>query len=245
MNSKFLRVLVIIIQFLVITAELGLCIYSIVLVEDVTENFFTAAVVRISAIILMTISYYKTSVSRINPGNLFIIFYLFSMTVAELVVLSRFTAITGLSFIPPHALAKMIMAAQILVQFCLIGYAVQYQTNEHSSIVRLFFLGIVATAFMVVLIPSSQSVSTLWNMKAPRILLSTLAVVALVSSMILAFSETTKAGVLRHMATVLLIVGNFITVLSDTLMVTMVGSAIFFVGGIITMLITLRNSVIL
>jgi hypothetical protein len=139
----------------------------------------------------------------------------------------------------------MIMATQILVQFCLIGYAVQYQTNEHSSIVRLFFFGIVATAFMVVLIPSSQSVSTLWNMKAPRILLSTLAVVALVSNMILAFSETTKAGVLRHMATVLLIVGNFITVLSDTLMVTMVGSAIFFVGGIITMLITLRNSVIL
>lgn len=245
MNNKFLRFLVVFLQILIIAVELAICIYSIVFVEDISENYFTAAVVRISAILLMTIAYYKTSVSRINPGNLFIIFFLFSITVAELTVLSRFTAITGWSLIPPRALARTIMAAQILAQFCLIGYAVQYQTNEHSTIVRLFFFGIVATAFMVLLVPSSQSASTLWDMRAPQILLTTLAVVALISNMILAFSETTKAGVLRHMATVLLIAGNYITAMFGGLYITLVGSAIFFFGGIITMLITLRNSVIL
>ena len=106
MNNKFLRFLVVFLQILIIAVELAICIYSIVFVEDISENYFTAAVVRISAILLMTIAYYKTSVSRINPGNLFIIFFLFSITVAELTVLSRFTAITGWSLIPPRALAR-------------------------------------------------------------------------------------------------------------------------------------------
>ena len=245
MNSKFLRFLVVFVQILTSAAELALCIYSIILVEDFSENLFTAAVVRLSAILLMTIAYYKTSVSRINPGNLFIIFYLFFMTIAELDILNSFTEITGWSFIPPRALARTVLAAQLLVQFTLTGYAVRYQTNEHSSVVRLFLFGVMAVAFLVFLIPTPQDVKILWTVSAPRILLITLAAAAILSNTVLAFSETTGAGVVRHLATDLLVVGNLISAMSDRLPGIFVGSLIFFIGGIITMIITLRNSVIL
>ena len=48
------------------------------------------------------------------------------------------------------------------------------------------------------------------------------------------------------MATVLMIAGNYITAVFDGLILfTIMGSALFVLGGIITMIITLRNSVIL
>ena len=247
MNNKFLRIAIILLQMLAIAAEIAICIYGIVIVENASDSYpFLATVVRIVVILLVTIAYYKTSVSKINPGNMFIISCLFFLTLSELGILSYFTRISGWSFIPPRALVRTIMASQFMVYFSLIGYALQYQTNEHSSVVRMLILGILAVAFLTVILPASQEVSKLWDKKAPLVMLSALAFTAIISNLILAFSETTKVGALRHTATILMLAGNFITAVFDGLFVyTVIGSTLFVVGGVITMVITLRNSVIL
>lgn len=247
MNSKILRFIVILLQILIAAAELGICIYGIVLVEDINDSYpFITTVVRVAIILLLTIAYFKTSVSKINPGNLFVIMALFFLTLAELSILSYFTTISGWSFIPPRALVRTVLGAQLMAHFALIGYALQYQTNEHSSIVRLFVVGMTAVVFLVVLIPSSQEVSILWKMPAPLTLLIVLAAVAAISQLILAFTETTRAGSLRQIATLILIAGNFLTlVFNDLFVFQIIGTALFFIGGFVLMIITLRNSVIL
>ena len=152
----------------------------------------------------------------------------------------------GWSFIPPRALVRTVMASHFMVHFSLIGYAMQYQTNEHSSVVRLLLLGIAAVAILTVILPSSQEVSKLWDKKAPLVMLSTLAGTATITHLILTFTETTRVPALRHMATILMVAGYYvIAVFNGLFAFTIIGTALFVIGGFITMIITLRNSVIL
>ena len=247
MNSKLLRVIVILLQMLIIAAEMGICIFGMVVVENTSESYpFIFAAVRVAVILLMTLSYYKTSVSRINPGNIFVIFFLFFLTVAELNILAYFTTITGWSFIPPRILVRMLIYSQFMVQFCILGNALLYQSNEHSAALRLFAFGYFAIAFVSYIIPATQEVIKLWDVEAPLSILSILSALAVLSQLILAFSETTKVNALKHTAMILLISGNFIVNVFDGLLpFSIIGTAFFFIGGIIIMLITLRNSVIL
>ena len=247
MNSKFLRVIVILIQILTTAVEIGICIFGMTLVDNVGESYpFVFTVVRVAVVLLMMLAYYKTSVSKLNPGNIFVIFFLLFMTLSELNILSYFTVISGRSFIPPRVLVRILIASQFMVQFSILGNALQYQTNEHSAALRLFFFGALAIAFITYIIPATQEVTKLWDVPAPLTMLSILSVLAIISQLILAFSETTKIGALKHTAMVILLAGNFIATVFDGLLIfTAIGSAFFFVGGIIIMLITLRNSVIL
>ena len=247
MNSKFLRVIVILIQILTTAVEIGICIFGMTLVDNVGESYpFVFTVVRVAVVLLMMLAYYKTSVSKLNPGNIFVIFFLLFMTLSELNILSYFTVISGRSFIPPRVLVRILIASQFMVQFSILGNALQYQTNEHSAALRLFVFGALAIAFITYIIPATQEVTKLWDVPAPLTMLSILSVLAIISQLILAFSETTKIGALKHTAMVILLAGNFIATVFDGLLIfTAIGSAFFFVGGIIIMLITLRNSVIL
>ena len=247
MNSKFLRVIVLLLQILIIAAEMGICIFGMVVVETSSESYpFIYAAVRVAVILLMTLSYYKTSVSRINPGNIFVIFFLFFLTVAELNILAYFTTITGWSFIPPRVLVRMLIYSQFMVQFCILGNALLYQSNEHGAALSLFAFGYFAVAFLAYIIPATQEVIKLWDVPAPLTILSFLSALAVLSQLILAFSETTKVSALKHTAMVLLLAGNFIVNVFDGLSYfSVIGTAFFFIGGIIITLITLRNSVIL
>ena len=102
MNSKAFRVFVLLLQILCFAVSIGVCVYGIVIIEEVDNSYpYIAAVVRLVVILLVTVAYYKSSVSNINPGNAFIILALFFLTVTELRVLSYFTQLTGFSILPP------------------------------------------------------------------------------------------------------------------------------------------------
>ena len=89
MNSKALRVLILFLQLLCFLASIGVCVYGIVIAEETDDSYtYMAAVVRLVVILLVTVSYYKSSVSNINPGNAFVILALLFLTVSELRVLS-------------------------------------------------------------------------------------------------------------------------------------------------------------
>ena len=93
MNSKLLRLLTLLLQILVIGICLTICVYGIVVSVDSSESYpYIAATVRVSILLLITISYYKTSVSAFNPGNLFMMMAMLYMSITELRILSYFTA---------------------------------------------------------------------------------------------------------------------------------------------------------
>ena len=142
MNSKAFRVFVLLLQILCFAVSIGVCVYGIVIIEEVDNSYpYIAAVVRLVVVLLVTVAYYKSSVSNINPGNSFIILALFFLTITELRVLSYFTQLTGFSILPPRVSVRLQMFSQYMLMFLLIGYAIHYQNNEHSTITRFLLLG--------------------------------------------------------------------------------------------------------
>ena len=246
MNSKALRVLILFIQLLCFLASIGVCVYGIVIAEETDDSYtYMAAVVRLVVILLVTVSYYKSSVSNINPGNAFVILALLFLTVSQLRVLSYFTALTGWSILPPRVSVRLQMFSQFMLMFLLIGYAIHYQNNEHSSITRFLALGSAAILFISIMLPATQDIEGIWKMSAPFWVLCILSGTALFTQLMLSFTEPTATGRLRNLAILMMIVGNGLSFVFDAFASTIIGSSIFLLGGFITMVVTLRNSVIL
>ena len=246
MNSKALRILVLLLQLLCFLASIGVCVYGIVIAEEMDDSYtYMAAVVRLVVILLVTVSYYKSSVSNINPGNSFIILALLFLTVSELRVLSYFTALSGWSILPPRVSVRLQMFSQFMLMFLLIGYAIHYQNNEHSSITRFLALGTAAVLFISIMLPATQDIEGIWKMSAPFWVLCILSGTALFTQLMLSFTEPTTTGRLRNLAILMMIVGNGLSFVFDAFAATIIGSSLFLLGGFITMIVTLRNSVIL
>lgn len=246
MNSKALRVLILLLQLVCFIASISVCVYGIVVIEQTDDSYtYMASVVRLVVILLVTVAYYKSSISNINPGNAFIILALFFLTVSELRVLSYFTTMTGWSILPPRVSVRLQMFSQYMLMFLLIGYAIHYQNNEHSSISRFLALGSAAILFISIMLPATQDIEGIWKMTAPLWVLCILSGTALFTQLILSFTEPTATGRLRNLAILLMIVGNGLSFVFDYFVFTVIGSTFFLLGGFITMVVTLRNSVIL
>lgn len=246
MNSKLLRVITLLLQILVISICLTICVYGIVVTEDSQDTYpYIAATVRVSILLLITISYYKTSVSAFNPGNLFMMMAMLYMSVTELKILSYFTGLTGWSFLPPRVGVWLQLFSQFMLYFSLAGYALFYQNNEHSSTTRFNALGTVAMLFLALTIPSTQDIVGVWGKKAPLSILVVIASIALITFMIILINEQSKAAIVRLIGLVLMMLGNFAAVVLSSFIYYAAGSVVFFIGGFMVMVVTLRNSVIL
>ncbi|MBR6086055.1 MAG: hypothetical protein IKP61_10670 [Spirochaetales bacterium] len=246
MNNKALRVLVLLLQLVCFLLSISVCVYGIVIIENTDDSYiYIAAVVRLVVILLVTVAYYKSSISNINPGNAFIILALFFLTVSELRVLSYFTALSGWSILPPRVSVRLQIFSQFMLMFLLIGYAIHYQNNEHSTISRFLALGSAAILFVSIMLPATQDIKGVWELSAPFWVLCILSGTALFTQLILLFTEPTATGRLRNLAILLMIVGNGFSFVFDAFSFTILGSSLFLLGGFIIMVVTLRNSVIL
>ena len=246
MNNKALRVLILLLQLVCFLSSISVCVYGIVIIENTDDSYtYIAAVVRLVVILLVTVAYYKSSISNINPGNAFIILALFFLTVSELRVLSYFTALSGWSILPPRVSVRLQIFSQFMLMFLLIGYAIHYQNNEHSSISRFLALGTASVLFISIMLPATQDIEGVWKMSAPFWVLCILSGTALFTQLILSFTEPTATGRLRNLAILLMIVGNGLSFVFDAFSLTILGSCLFLLGGFIIMVVTLRNSVIL
>ena len=255
MNNKALRVLILSLQLICFLLSISVCVYGIVIIENTDDSYtYVAAVVRLVVILLVTLAYYKSSISNINPGNAFIILALLFLTVSELRVLSSCTAFSSrfilllsqnVSEKLPRISVRLQVFSQFMLMFLLIGYAIHYQNNEHSSITRFLALGTTAILFVSIILPASQDIEGIWKMTAPLWVLCILSGTALFTQLILSFTEPTATGRLRNLAILLMIVGNGLSFVFDAFHLTIFGSCLFLLGGFIIMVVTLRNSVIL
>ena len=247
MNSKFLRFLSLTLQILVTLICLTTCVYGIMISLDASESHpFIAATVRIAILLLITISYYKTSVSAYNPGNLFMILALMYLDLTELRILSYFSAITGWGIIPPRVAVRLQMFSQYMLYFSVSGYALFYQNNEQGITTRFNLLGTIGILFLSLTIPATQNIGDIWTLLAPMSVLVVLGSTALISVLIILFNEQTKSAVVRFIGMVLMLAGNFLYVFeSGSFLYSTIGTGAFFIGGFMVMVVTLRTSVIL
>ncbi|MBO4279957.1 MAG: hypothetical protein J5891_09170 [Spirochaetales bacterium] len=247
MNSKLLRFLSLTLQILVIGICLATCVYGMVISGEASESYpFISTTVRVSILLLITISYYKTSVTAYNPGNMFMILAMMYLALTELRILSYFTALTGWSILPPRVAVRLQLFSQFMLYFSIAGYALFYQNNEQGITTRFNILGTIGLLFLSVTIPATQDIAGVWTLLAPLSILIVLAATSLISILVILFNEQTKASVVRLTGIILMAIGNFLTVVAGSSFIySNIGTVVFFLGGFMVMVVTLRTSVIL
>lgn len=246
MNSKFLRFSFLVFQLLVFILGIGVCIFGLVKTDTLVSGYrYLAAVARIIILFLISVTYFKMSGSNFSQGSSFMMLCIFCLSFAELRVLSDLTLLTGISIMPPRAIVRTQLMSQFLLHVCLIGYAVYYQNNEYNSLTRFLLFGIGSSVFLSLVIPSSQTLPGMWLHTAPLLVISVLALLTLFTHMMLTTSEPTTLGSLRHVAIMLMVVGNFIYTVFPGMIPAIIGTGLFSIGGILAVTVTLRNSVIL
>ncbi len=247
MNNRLLRFLSLFLQILVIGACLAVCVYGIMISEMTSDSYrFIAATARILILLLMTISYYKTSMTSFDPGNSFMMHALLFLSISELRILSDFTAITGWGVLPPRVGVRLQLFAQFMSYFSIAGFGLHYQNNEQVNNTAFSMMGTLGVLFLSLMIPATQDVDGVWMLLAPKITLGLIAATAAVVILIQLFNEQSRSGIMRFFGMLLLMGGNLITILSGSeLLLFATGTGIYFLGGFILMLALLRNSIIL
>ena len=247
MNNRLLRFLSLLLQILVIGVCLAACVYGIMISGDPSDSgHYISSTARVVILLLLTISYYKASLTTFDPGNVFMILALLFLSVAELRILSYFSSMTGWGIIPPRINVRIQMFSQFMAYFSIAGFGLYYQNNEQISTTAFSIMGMLGILFLTILIPATQDINGIWTLLAPKIALGVTAATAFVVMLILLFNEQSASGVMRFIGLILLMGGNLITILfGASFLHHVIGSGIYFLGGLIVMLSTLRNSVIL
>lgn len=246
MNSRFLRFLVVTLQTLAFIIGIGISVYGIVVSTDGSGAVdYITTVVRIVALVLVTLAYYKNNVSINNPGNLFTILYLLFASLTEMQILSFFTRLTGWSILPPRVNVRLVMFSQFMMFFSVLGFSLFNQNNEHGAANRFMLIGGAGVLFLSLTLPAPQDVLGVWSMTAPLVVLTILCVLSVIAHMILIASDLQRSWILRQVATIMLIVGSYLVAVFTSFAYITVGTALFAIGAIILMIMTLRNSVIL
>ena len=241
METRFLRVLLIILQFLIYAVCLAACVFGVMQIYELKDTYvYISSIARVITLILVTVSYYKNSFATNNPGDTFTSFFLFFASVAEIRVISYFSATTGWGVIPDRVSVLMLTYAMFMTFLSAIGFGLYYHNNEHAAVSRFMALTAAGTIFLVYLIPSSQNVIGIWKLHAPLYLLTIFLIIAIISHLILIVSEPT-----RQIGSILILAGLYMNVIAFGFTNCIISTALYVIGGFILMIMYLRNSVIL
>lgn len=245
--NRLLRFLCLVLQILVICACLAVCVYGIMISEETSDSYhYIAATARVTILLLLTLAYYKNSMTSFDPGNVFIVLALLFLSTAELRIMPFFSAMTGWGFIPPRISVRIQIFAQLMSYFSIAGFGLYYQNNEQVNTSGMSVFGTLGVLFLSVLIPASQNIDGIWTLPAPRITLGLIAATAFVILVVLLFNEESKSGVMRFLGLIFLMAGNLVIIIwGADLLYYIVGSVIYAIGGFVLILATLRNSIIL
>lgn len=248
MESRFVRILITILQTVTSVACVAVGVLGIFFTDGEFNSYYPyfASVLRTLALVLVTISFYKNSFMNNNSANLFTIFFLFFASLSETQSFSWFTSLTGWSLVPPRAIVRLILLSNIMIHVSVIGFAINYLSNEHTTVSRYLVISLTASILLSFVLPSTQGVSGLWHMHAPFLLLSVLALLAILShAILLIVNKPSGSEALKQVATILLVVGSYNVTALEGIIPCLIGTGFYLVGGAMLSLMYLRNSVIL
>ncbi|MFC2821382.1 MAG: hypothetical protein ACFN3H_01235 [Spirochaetales bacterium] len=246
MNNRLLRISGLTLQTIASAVIVFFSVYAMAATEDILINYqYVVSVLRVLILMLVTVAYYKTTISSINPGNPFILCWMLFASFAELRILSSFSNLTCLTILSSRIGVRVQIFSQFMLHFSLIGFALHYQNNDYNAMSSFMILGTAGILFLSLISPAAQNIPALWSLSAPLTMLTIFAAVTLLTHIILAFAEPTSLGSLRHIATILMIIGNFISTVFASLLSAATGTVLFTIGGVTAMIISLRDSVLL
>ncbi len=249
MRSKALIIVLLILLLsilaLCLTAALngGLVLYSS---ESTTlKDYFPfgESILRTLSLLAFTLIYCKTWYYGESPGNAFADLFLLSAALLETRVFFHYTELTGQCFIPPVVLERIQIGAVVLILLSTISAALYYQNNEYSAVSFLKGISLGIAIILGLLLPLSPSYENIFTSIPSFWILVILSAVAFIANLILMFTDPPGIGTFKHLTSIVLIEGIFVTFYFSLPYSDLIGSILLTLGYIANSILSARNSI--
>lgn len=244
MRSKFLKILILIVQIIMMGVCGAIAARGFFLAQDIWQELpFIQSVARIGMLLVFTISYYRSCLSGGSPENIFMVCFLFSASLAEIRVFNDFANLTGISLMSLMVLSRISIFAVMAMLLSLIGSGLYFQNNEYGAVSLYSWIGLAGALFMGLLLPAPLSFENLWRMNPSFWIFAILSAVAAVVNILLLFTEAPGAGTVRLLASVILDASIFATYFFNISYSNLIGTSLFVAGCLINTIVLTRNTI--
>lgn len=211
---------------------------------SITEYFpFAQSVARTLSLLAFILIYCKTWFYGESPGNAFADIFLLSAALVELRVFYDYAELTGLCYVSPVVLSRLVLFSVILMLLSLISSALYYQNNEYRAVSLLKGFIFTVAIIMSLLLPISLSFEDLFISIPTYWIFIILCATAFIAYLILMFTEPPGIGTFKHLASIVIVGGTFAIFFFSISYADLVGSILLTIGYTVNAILSARNAI--
>ena len=249
MRNKALIIVLLIVLLgilaLCITASVN-CAMTLYYAENtsISDYFpFAQSLARTLSLLAYTLIYCKTWYYGESPGNAFADLFLFSAALIETRVFYNYTELTGICFVSPVVLNRLLIGSVILMLLSIISSALYYQNNEYGAVSLLKGLDFATAIIMGLLLPVPLDFENLFITNPSYWIFIILCATAFVACLILMFTDPPGIGTFKHFASILIVGGTFAIFFFSISYADLVGSILLTLGYVANAILSASNSI--
>lgn len=241
MQNKALRVFTFLIQTAIFAVCLLLCVRG-VLISQTTESISTLiwTLVKLLALFILSIVFFKTSISRSTPGDVFIALYILFGSVSFIKVFDLYSNLTGTCYIPPVVNVRLYMLSIIMMSLSLLGSGLYHQNNEHTAVSRFSAIIVCIALIMTEVLPAGQTYESLLSLPVLWLLYAVNGASIVIFFLLIA-TDPPGPDIVRHVSLILLTIGNHLSICFIGYYIQIVGNILFVIGCLMLMILTMRT----
>jgi hypothetical protein len=204
---------------------------------------FAQSLIRTLSLLAFTLIYCKTWYSGESPGSAFTDLYLLAAALVETRVFNDYTNLTGICFVPPVVLSRLLIASVILMLLSIISSALYYQNNEYGAVSLLKGLDTATAIIMGLLLPVPLSFENLFLSVPTYWIFIILCATAFLACLILMLTDPPGIGTFKHLSSILIVGGIFAIFFFNITYADLVGSILLTLGYTANAILSASNSI--
>ncbi len=244
MSNKIARLTILVLQALITLATLTLCVFGFSLDTYWLNHIeFAECAVRLVCISVFTAFYYNSLAGGFGSDTLFIPIHLLFSALSEARILDTFSRAFGIYVFPPLEIVNIYIFSTIMTVIPLISYCIFFDNLSSDSSIRFLLAGIIGTVIVTDIIPKTQTLDTLWNFPAIKVLIYSIYIIAVTVCFIRFSTDSIGPDIIRHLVCLILIVGNYVNLFFNTFTMNLIGTAFLIGACTIILIMTKRNAI--
>lgn len=244
MNTKLIKAILILLETILTLSLIAICTYGLINKPN-TDSFvrYAETLFRCLSIYIFSIVYFTSLTSSSGSDSLFIPFYLLSFVVSEIRILDTFAKDFSLVLVPPMTGVTILLSSVFLMGLSLIGYGLFYDNRNSAEISRFQLFSLGGCVLVAMLLPKVTNYFDVLELAPVRTIMTVLVIISALVFIILIIQDRHSSDVVRHIAAILLIAGNYTNLFFDSFIMNLSATIFTFVGLVIITILAKINEV--
>lgn len=244
MNNKLFRILIVILALCSVIIALSFCVKGLLCNGDFEIKVkFAECILRCAFISIFAFFYYFSFSRNFESSGIFMPLYLLFAVLSEMRISQDLSKVSSIIVIPPHVQVYLFVFTSIMMAMSLIGYCVFYDNPDKKTVSRYISTTLAVGAVVSYLLPKPQSMDYVTTSKELVAVILLLFAVCVITCLILIISDIHGPHLIRHLAALLFIAGNYINIFYDTFLMNIIGTIAFISASILIIVVSSINEI--